>query len=81
MWRSDTRWIDFRSLISELDSGVENVECLSEGDFRTIIEELESVGLKFNVKSGFDVFCGGKIVKCPCEWNSLPVNKSIASLD
>ena len=48
--------IDFRSLISELDSGVENVECLSEGDFRSIIEELESVGLKFKAKSGFDVF-------------------------
>ena len=59
--------IDFRSLISELDSGVENVERLSEGDFRTIIEELESVGSKFNVNSGFDVFFGGEFVKCPCE--------------
>ena len=72
--------IDFRSFISELDSGVENVEYLSEGEFRTIIEELESVGLKLNVKSGFDVFCGGKIVKCRCECNSLPADKRIALL-
>ena len=26
-------------------------------------------------------FCGGKIVKCPCEWNSLPVYKRIALFD
>ena len=26
-------------------------------------------------------FCGGKIVKRPCEWNSLPVDKRIALLD
>ena len=48
--------IDFRSLISELDSGVENVECRSESNFRTIIDVQESVGLKFNVNNGFDVF-------------------------
>ena len=72
---------DFRSLVTELDSDFGNVECRSEGDLRTIIEELESVGLKFNVNSGFDVFCGGKTVKCPCEWNSLPADKRIALLD
>ena len=48
---------------------------------RTIIDELVSMGLEFNVKSGFDDFCGGEIVKCPCEWNSLPVDIRIALLD
>ena len=73
--------IDFRSLVNELDSGFENIECRSEGDLRTIIGELESAGLKFNVNNGFDVFCGGKTVKCPCEWNYLPEDKRIALLD
>ena len=73
--------IDFRSLVNEIDSGFENIKCRSESDLRTIIEELESVGLKFNGNSGFDVFCGGKTVRCPCEWNSLPADKRIALLD
>ena len=73
--------IYFRSLVNELDSGFENIECRSEGDLRTIREELESVGLKFNVDSGFDVFCGGKTVRCPREWDSLPADKRNALLD
>ena len=54
--------IYFRSLVNELDSGFENTECRSERDLRAIIEKLESLGLKFNVNSGFDVFCGWKTV-------------------